>query len=271
MLFSDTQIADLQLKLRQTSFFSRHELVWLRETGSTNNDLKLDWRLSELPVKFEIAEMQTNGRGQFERVWKNGSDQCLMFSFAFQAAAPAFPVSLIAGIAVCSAIRRFCVEVPAGLWLKWPNDVFYARRKLAGILVEASVFADQVRFVVGIGVNLKSLGGAGVASAGLDEIVAAVSPAEFLHAFCLEWDTCFSLAAEELAVIWAEYASVFWNTDFLLTSPDGCECQVRPLGIDSSGALSVVEKNGTRRTVFSGSLKPLFSGLFDGNADLVSE
>ncbi|HMM59473.1 MAG TPA: hypothetical protein PKC25_04990, partial [Candidatus Rifleibacterium sp.] len=116
MLFSDAQIADLQLKLRQTSFFSRHELVWLRETGSTNNDLKLDWRLSELPVKFEIAEMQTNGRGQFERVWKNGSDQCLMFSFAFQAAAPAFPVSLIAGIAVCSAIRRFCVEVPAGLW-----------------------------------------------------------------------------------------------------------------------------------------------------------
>ncbi len=264
MLFSDAKIADLQLKLRKIPFFSQHELVWLRETGSTNDDLKRDWCLSELPMKLEIAEVQTSGRGQFKRVWRNNSDQCLMFSFALQASSPAFPVSLSAGIALCAAIRRFCVKVPAELWLKWPNDVFYARRKLAGILVEASVVADQVRFVVGIGINLKSLGETEIASAGLNEILVAVSPADFLHAFCEEWNACFSLAAEKLAVIWADYASVFWNTDFLLTSPDGCECQVRPLSIDASGALLVVEKNGTRRKIFSGSLKPLFGDYLTG-------
>lgn len=271
MLFSEAQIAALRLQLRQIPFFSQHELVWLRETGSTSDDLKRDWHLPVLSAKLEIAEAQTAGRGQFERVWKSAADQCLMFSFSFQAVTPAFPVSLSAGIAVCSAIRKFCSKIPAGLWLKWPNDVFYARRKLAGILVEASAFAECARFVVGIGVNLRPLDGPEIASAGLEEIAAAASPVEFLGAFCQEWDRLFSLASDDLAALWAVYAADFWNTDFLLTSPDGYECQVRPLGIDADGALSVLEKNGTRRKVFSGSLKPLFEGLFDGNADFVSE
>lgn len=271
MLFSEAQIAALRLQFRQIPFFSQHELVWLRETGSTSDDLKRDWSLPVLPVKLEIAESQTAGRGQFERVWKSSTDQCLMFSFSFESAAPAFPVSLSAGIALCSAIKKMSAKAPAGLWLKWPNDVFYARRKLAGILVEASAFADHMRFVVGIGVNLRPLGGAGIVSAGLEEITATASPAEILGAFCQEWDRLFSLTADDLAALWSGYAAEFWNADFLLTGPDGYECRVRPLGIDASGALSVVEKNGTRRRVVSGSLKPLFDGLFDGNADLVGE
>lgn len=270
MLFSEAQIAALRLQLSQIPFFSQHELVWLRETGSTSDDLKRDWHLPALPAKLEIAESQTAGRGQFERVWKSGADQCLMFSFSFQAVPPAFPVSLSAGIAVCSAIRKLCSKIPAGLWLKWPNDVFYARRKLAGMLVEASAFAEQARFVVGIGVNLRPLGGSEIASAGLEEITAA-APAEFLVAFCQEWDSLFSRTSEDLAALWAGYAADFWNTDFLFTGPDGYECRVRPVALDASGALSVVEKNGTRRRVVSGSLKPLFDGLFDGNADLVGE
>ncbi len=271
MLFTDAQIADLQLRLRQIPFFAKHALIRVRETGSTNDDLKHDWSLPVLPPRLEIAELQTAGRGQFDRNWKSAADQCLMFSFSFQASAPAFPVSLIAGITLCAAIRKFCPKVPAGLWLKWPNDVFYNRRKLAGILVEASAFADCVRFVVGIGINLRSLDGSEVASAGLEEIVAAVPPAEFLGAFCHEWDRLFLQTAEELAALWTGYASVFWNTGFILTGPDGYACPVRPSGIDASGALLVVEKNGTRRKVFSGSLKPMFESLFDGNTDLVGE
>ncbi len=271
MLFSEIQIADLQLRLRQIPFFSRHELVRVHETGSTNDDLKRDWNLPVLPARLEIAESQTAGRGQFKRAWKSSSDQCLMFSFSFQAEALAFPVSLIAGIALFSSIRKFCSKIPAGLWLKWPNDVFYARRKLAGILVEASAFADYVRFVVGIGINLRPLKMSEIASAGLDEIVAEISPAEFLETFCQEWDGLFSQAPDDLAVLWSSYASGFWDTDFLLIAPDGHECMVRPSGIDASGALLVLEKNGTRRKVFSGSLKPLFEGLSDGNANLVGE
>lgn len=271
MLFSEAQIAAFRLRLMQIPFFAKHELVWLPETGSTNDDLKRDWNFPVLPARFEIAESQTAGRGQFERAWKNNAEQCLMFSFSFQAEAPAFPVSLCAGIALYSAISRFCSNVSPELWLKWPNDVYYARQKLAGILVESAVAAGKYRFVVGIGVNLKPLEKPGIASAGLDEIVDAVAPVEFLEAFCHEWDSHFSMASEDLAFLWARYASGFWNTDFLLTSPDGSESQIRPLSIDASGTLLVAEKNGTRRKVLSGSLRPLFGGLFNGNADLVGE
>jgi BirA family biotin operon repressor/biotin-[acetyl-CoA-carboxylase] ligase len=39
--------------------------------------------------------------------------------------------------------------------LKWPNDVYYARRKLAGILVE-STLGQLCRVVIGIGVNVNN-------------------------------------------------------------------------------------------------------------------
>ncbi len=271
MLFSEAQIAAFRLRLRQIPFFAQHELVWLPETGSTNDDLKRDWSLPVLPARLEITESQTAGRGQFERAWKNNAEQCLMFSFSFQTGAPAFPVSLSAGIALYSAISRFCAKVSPELWLKWPNDVYYARRKLAGILVESAASAGEYRFVVGIGVNLRPLERAEIASAGLGEIVAAVVPVEFLYAFCHEWDSLFSMDSENLATLWARCASGFWSTDFLLTSPDGSESKIRPLSIDASGALLVAEKNGTRRKIFSGSLKPLFQGLFNGDSDPVGE
>lgn len=257
MLFSEAQIGALRLRLGQIPFFAQHELIWLSETGSTSDDLKRDWHLPTLPAKLEIAESQTAGRGQFERVWKNSSGQCLMFSFSFQAVAPVFPVSLLSGIALYSAITKFCTKIPAELWLKWPNDVFYARRKLAGILVEASAFSDHVRFIVGVGVNLRTLDEPKISSAGLEEILGSVPAAEFLGAFCQEWDRLFFADPGALSSLWSEYASGFWNTDFVFTGPDGCQRLVRPLCIDSSGTLSVVEENGTRRKIFSGSLRPL--------------
>ena len=40
-----------------------------------------------------------------------------------------------------------------GLALKWPNDVLYANRKLAGILIESEMAADRLAVAIGIGVN----------------------------------------------------------------------------------------------------------------------
>ena len=60
-----------------------------------------------------------------------------------------FIVSLVSALAVCDTLAEL---LPAGnmIGLKWPNDVWIGRRKVAGILVEAgNDFA-----VVGIGINV---------------------------------------------------------------------------------------------------------------------
>ena len=62
-------------------------------------------------------------------------------------------MSLVVAIAVLRALRG-CGVADAGL--KWPNDIFYQGRKLAGILLDVSgESTGPFRVVVGIGVNCR--------------------------------------------------------------------------------------------------------------------
>lgn len=61
------------------------------------------------------------------------------------------PIALVAGLAVRSAIAARA----DGAMVKWPNDVVVGGRKIAGILVEASLASTRIdHVVVGIGVNV---------------------------------------------------------------------------------------------------------------------
>jgi BirA family biotin operon repressor/biotin-[acetyl-CoA-carboxylase] ligase len=59
---------------------------------------------------------------------------------------------LAVGVVLCDALAGFGV---AGLQLKWPNDLLFEQRKLAGILLEMSGdAAGPCRVVVGVGLNV---------------------------------------------------------------------------------------------------------------------
>jgi BirA family biotin operon repressor/biotin-[acetyl-CoA-carboxylase] ligase len=99
-----------------------------------------------------VADQQTAGRGRGSHRWWTGHGS-LAFSLltdrAMCAAAPGRPplVALAAGVAVVEAVAPL---VPVTVGLHWPNDVFAAGRKLAGILVEV---LPNGRHVIGIGLN----------------------------------------------------------------------------------------------------------------------
>jgi len=62
-------------------------------------------------------------------------------------------LSLVAAIAILRALHDCGVEK---LGLKWPNDIFYQERKLAGILLELSgEGGGSYQVVIGVGINLK--------------------------------------------------------------------------------------------------------------------
>jgi BirA family biotin operon repressor/biotin-[acetyl-CoA-carboxylase] ligase len=62
-------------------------------------------------------------------------------------------VSLAAAVAVVRALHDAAV---AGVGLKWPNDVLWGGRKLAGILLEVNGEATgAVNLVAGVGINLR--------------------------------------------------------------------------------------------------------------------
>jgi BirA family biotin operon repressor/biotin-[acetyl-CoA-carboxylase] ligase len=102
------------------------------------------------------AEWQTHGRGRRGRAWHALPGAALTFSVLWrfeQGAGFLAGLSLAAGVALMRALALHGVR-DAGL--KWPNDVLWRGRKLAGILIEMQ--GDMLgpsAAVVGIGINCR--------------------------------------------------------------------------------------------------------------------
>lgn len=126
------------------------------QTGSTNADLLATVRDMTTPTLL-IAKSQTAGRGRAGRSWLSAPGKSLTFSLAWKFNLPVHALMglpLAIGVAIADALKMFNVESR----LKWPNDVLYEGKKLAGILIE-SASAGQVPHdaswaVIGIGINM---------------------------------------------------------------------------------------------------------------------
>lgn len=109
----------------------------------------------DLPLVV-VADQQTGGRGRSGRSW-HADAGTLTFSLLDSLQRLALPrqytprLALIAGLSVAEAVESFVPPKQASI--KWPNDVYLAGGKVAGILVE-SVASTPERVVIGIGVNV---------------------------------------------------------------------------------------------------------------------
>ncbi len=95
------------------------------------------------------ADEQTAGRGRQGRTWTAAPGEALLLSAIVRDLEPRHALlPLMAALAVCDAVEAVA---PVHCEIKWPNDVWVARRKLSGILVEARPAAGWA--IVGIGLN----------------------------------------------------------------------------------------------------------------------
>ena len=136
-----------------------------------------------------LARRQSAARGRRGRAWANpeGNFAATLVmrptESPDQVALRSFVASLALYDAVIAATGR-----PAGLTLKWPNDVLLNGGKLAGILLESAGMGGALsHFAIGIGVNLRSVPASDEVEPGatrpvslLSETGADVSPEEFL-------------------------------------------------------------------------------------------
>ena len=102
-----------------------------------------------------LAEYQSAGRGRRGRQWHSPFGSNLYFSLAWpfhSGAADLAGLSLAVGVMVKNALSRVGVT---GGGLKWPNDILFDQKKLAGILIDLRGEADGVMWaVIGVGINV---------------------------------------------------------------------------------------------------------------------
>ncbi|MFV0680727.1 biotin--[acetyl-CoA-carboxylase] ligase [Ottowia sp.] len=152
------------------------------ELDSTNSALMRRLRDGVQTPALLVAEVQTAGRGRLGRAWQGGLGDMLSFSLGVPLAVADWSgLSLAVGLAVAEALH-------SDIRLKWPNDLWWQGRKLAGILVEtagvgAGTRADAGRgqtalryAVVGVGLNIVRPQGPGFSTppAGLQELLPGI-------------------------------------------------------------------------------------------------
>jgi BirA family transcriptional regulator, biotin operon repressor / biotin---[acetyl-CoA-carboxylase] ligase len=230
---------------------SRHRIIHVAETGSTNADaMRLALSGEALPL-WVAAERQTAGRGRAGRSWGSLPGN-LQASLAIATAAPlqrAGELSLLAGIAAVDAVRAISpLADTAGLRLKWPNDLLLGPAKAGGILVETTAHAGRPLVtvsgflaVLGFGLNVTaypydlgraatSLAHKGIATSAA-ELLAAL--ADSCDAWLARWDE--GRAFDTIRQAWMERAGPL-GEPITVQSPSGTITATYQ-GLASSGAL----------------------------------
>jgi BirA family transcriptional regulator, biotin operon repressor / biotin---[acetyl-CoA-carboxylase] ligase len=114
-----------------------------RVTDSTNERARVLGAAGAPHGTLVTANEQTAGRGRQGRQWLASPGAALLASVVVRDPGEALP--LAAAVALCEAL-------PGEAAIKWPNDIWLQRRKVAGILVEGR--PQEGWAVVGVGVNV---------------------------------------------------------------------------------------------------------------------
>ena len=141
--------------------WNKDSIINLATVDSTNSYLRDEaenlWnKHGEEGFIIVTAEHQTAGRGQRGNTWNSNAGENLLFSILVRPGeslkvTDQFLLSQAVSLAIHDAMQHYNIDVN----LKWPNDIYVGKRKLAGILLELDYTGNSVeQAIIGIGINV---------------------------------------------------------------------------------------------------------------------
>ncbi|MEQ8625227.1 MAG: biotin--[acetyl-CoA-carboxylase] ligase [Vicingaceae bacterium] len=104
------------------------------------------------------TDFQKDGKGQHEKKWDADIGKNLLFSIILQ---PNLTVEeqFLLSKSISVGLKNYFDSMSVGeVKVKWPNDILINGEKIAGILIENSIYKSRIKFsVVGIGLNVNQL------------------------------------------------------------------------------------------------------------------
>ena len=125
--------------------------VYLYDKISEKNDI------SDTVV---VASHQTAGRGMDKNKWESEAGKNLLFSIAlnvnFLEASNQFKISQAVSVAIVETLSQFIDNQK--LFIKWPNDIYFGDKKLAGMLIQNTIEGRMMGIsIIGIGLNVNQI------------------------------------------------------------------------------------------------------------------
>lgn len=134
---------------------NRFHIEVVDEVTSTNDILKERAKQEGLPPYFVlIASYQSQGKGRLGRKFFSPKNTGLYMSVYFEVEAleESLKTTMQAGVCAREVIRQLVNE---NVDIKWVNDIYYRKKKVAGILTEGVMLPSKAKWglVMGIGIN----------------------------------------------------------------------------------------------------------------------
>jgi BirA family biotin operon repressor/biotin-[acetyl-CoA-carboxylase] ligase len=152
------QLSGDLIRHKLPTFTFGQSVVYTEQIGSTNTELKQLARWGAPEGTLYITDEQLVGRGRMNKSWHAPAESSLLMSLLFRpgdflAPHQAQQITMMCALALVEAIE---IETELSPSLKWPNDLVWKDgKKLAGILTELDIEADQLTWVVvGVGLNV---------------------------------------------------------------------------------------------------------------------
>lgn len=132
------------------------KVIKLDSVNSTNeyvsNRLKQE-KLVEGTIIYTL--FQTAGKGQASNRWESNKNQNILLSLVLYPNFIKVTDQFVLSKAISLGIASYCEKYIDCITIKWPNDIYYRNKKLAGILIENSIKGNTIeKSIIGIGLNL---------------------------------------------------------------------------------------------------------------------
>ena len=208
-----------------------------------------------------IAEKQTGGRGRSGRKWVSPKGG-IWFSIILH---PKFDISnttlfpIASSLALSIAIQKTC---KISTELKWPNDLTIKGKKLAGMLVDASLESNKIEnLVLGVGINFnvnvkeiekvlkKTPNYYGVSS--LNQQKNKITPIKLIQSFLLELEKMYeelnTNQTKKIILEWTKRSSTIGKKIEIDTNNGKIKGEA--IKIDDDGGLVISDKGKTNKVI----------------------
>lgn len=162
MFYSEAQ--EDRIKSLLNHYAKNIDIEIVKEIDSTNDELKRQAINGRGEIKMLVAESQTKGKGTKGRSFFSPSNTGCYISFLLRPEYSAGECTLLTtlaatatALAIESATSNLQRTTGKKAQIKWVNDIYMHRKKVAGILTEAAFKPDGKTIdyvIIGIGVNI---------------------------------------------------------------------------------------------------------------------
>ena len=244
-IFSSIILLDLfviQEKFTEEALRHVNRIKLFNKISSTSEYLK---KINN-DVQLVIAEEQTAGQGRLGRTWISPFGCNIYLSLLWEldsTLAGIDGLSVVVGCSLLETLKRFSSQ---NLQLKWPNDLVWNNKKIAGILVDLVPKNTNLYAVIGVGINVN-----------YKPELPAVSSLRDIEKKYFDRNVIISYIVNDLVFYLSTYAKYGINSfvkewqnydglykqNIVILLRDGSVILGKNLGIDFKGRLIIEKKN----------------------------